>query len=239
MIDYQSEEHGSINKSPSRIGLMNVEKVGSFHSETMSLGDVNLDAEEPEYHEINIKEFPDKYGNTAPLGLLGFGMTTILLSFSNVSLFPVNSVIIGMAIFYGGIAQIISGVFEFKKGHSFTGTAFVSYGSFWLSLVGIWLLPDVLGVTAGEKNSIGIFLLFWGIFTLGMFFGTLKAHLTIKIIFSTLFLTFMFLAIGEFAQSHVVTKIGGGIGLLCGMTALYTGLAEIIDGEAGYSVIPL
>ncbi|OHS98404.1 hypothetical protein TRFO_35228 [Tritrichomonas foetus] len=206
----------------------------------MSLHDVNLDASDPpEEKELKIKEFPDKYGNTAPLGLLGFGMTTILLSFANVSLYPVNSAVIGMGIFYGGIAQFFSGIFEFKKGHSFTGTAFMSYGSFWLALVGIWTFPTIIKCEPADHKCVGIFLLFWGIFTFGMFFGTLKAHLTIKIIFGTLFLTFLLLSIGDFAQQPIVTKVGGGVGLLCGTTALYTGLAEVIDGELGYTLIPV
>lgn len=80
--------------------------------------------------------------NPGPLGLMGFGMTTILLNIHNAGFFPLTSVILSMDIFYGGIAQIIAGIFEYKKGNTFAATAFSSYGLFWLSLVGLLMLPD-------------------------------------------------------------------------------------------------
>lgn len=201
----------------------------------------NLDIEiHPSDQYVTIKEFPDKYANTSPLGLLGFGMTTIMLSFANVGLYNVNAMIIGMGFFYGGISQFAAGIFEIKKGHTFAGSAFVSYGAFWLSFVVILVGPSLLNCEAANNNALGIFLLFWGIFTGFMFVGTLKhGHITLKLIFFTLALTFLFLSIGEFAKSHVITKIGGGIGLICGAIAIYTGCAEIIDIEQGYSFMPI
>ena len=205
------------------------------------MNDVNLDPSEQidDIREIRVRSLPDQIGNTAPLGLLGFGMTTILLSFHNVSLFNNNSSIVGMGVFYGGLAQFISGIFEFKKGHTFTGTAFMSYGAFWWALVGTWVFPTILGVEAPDSKGMGTFLLFWAIFTACMFIGTLKAHLTIKLIFSTLFITLLLLAIGDYAENSVVTKVGGGVGLFCGVIAMYTGVAEVIDGELGYTLIPV
>ena len=196
------------------------------------------DQDDPEKPLI-IKSLPDKYANTAPLGLLGFGLTTIMLSFHNVTLFGNNLAIVGMAIFYGGLAQFIAGTFEFKKGHTFTGTAFCSYGSFWWCLVTIWCFPTAFGVPAPDKNAMGTFLLFWSIFTIGMFVGTLKGHLTIKLIFSTLAVTLLLLSIGEYTEVKGVTIAGGAVGLVCGAIAVYTGTAEVIDGELGYSFIPV
>lgn len=195
---------------------------------------------EKKLHEVKIEEFPDKYGNSSPLGLLGFGMTTILLSFANVSLYDPDSMIIGMAIFYGGIVQFTAGVFEFKKGHTFSGCAYISYGSFWLSYVIILIGPKIFGSKPADKNSVGVFLLFWCVFTAVMFIGTLKnAHITLKIVFFTLALTFLLLAIGSFASCGVVTKVGGGVGLFCGATSLYAALGDIVDGEQGFTFIPI
>src|SRR3970040_605348 len=92
----------------------------------------------------------EKLANPAPLGLLGFGMTTVLLNLHNAGVFPLGSMILGMGIFYGGIAQIIAGVMEWRKGNAFGTTAFVSYGFFWLSLVALLVLPE-LGLT--EKTT--------------------------------------------------------------------------------------
>lgn len=198
------------------------------------------DADEVKEKVITIKEIPDKYGNTSPLGLLGFGMTTLMLSFANVSLYNVNSMVIGMGIFYGGIAQFTAGIFEIKKGHTFAGSAFVSYGAFWLAFVTTLVGPNLFGCDAPDYKALGVFLLFWAIFTGFMFVGTLKhGHITLKLIFFTLAITFLLLSIGEFAKSHIVTKIGGGVGLLCGAIAVYTGCAEIIDGEQGYTFMPI
>lgn len=189
---------------------------------------------------VVIKEIPDKYGNTSPLGLLGFGMTTLMLSFANVGVYDTNSMVIGMGFFYGGIAQFVAGCFELKKGHTFAGSAFVSYGAFWLAFVTTLVAPNTLGVTPADAKSLGIFLLFWSVFTGFMFVGTLKhGHITLKLIFFTLALTFLLLSIGEFAENDVVHKVGGGLGLLCGGLAVYTGLAEIIDGEQGYTFMPI
>jgi len=89
----------------------------------------------------------NKYANPAPLGLMGFGMTTILLNIHNTGLFPLTSMVLAMGIFYGGIAQIIAGIMEFKKGNTFGLTAFVSYGSFWLTLVFILVFKNLPGVS--------------------------------------------------------------------------------------------
>lgn len=190
--------------------------------------------------EIKVEEFPDKYANTSPLGLLGFGMTTIILSFANVTLYNPNSVVIGMAIFYGGIAQFTSGVFEFKKGHTFSGCAFISYASFWFAYVMVLVGPKLLGCEPADKNAVGVFLLFWCVFTAVMFIGTLKhGHTTLKIVFFTLALTFLLLAIGSFASCKAVTIVGGGVGLFCGGVSLYAALGDIVDGEQGYTFMPI
>ena len=190
--------------------------------------------------ELEWDEFPDKYANTTPLGLISFGLTTVLLSLSNVNAYKMNSMIIGMGIFYGGMTQFVAGTFEIREGHTFGGVAFCSYGAFWLSFCTIICGSTFLGVEASNYKSTGTFLLFWCVFTIAMFIALLK-HGTIseKLIFGSLAITFLFLAIGEYAESKTVTRIGGGIGILCGLIAIYAGCATVINSDQGTNVLPL
>lgn len=127
-----------------------------------------------------------KLANPAPLGLMGFGMTTILLNLHNVGYFALDGIILAMGIFYGGIAQIFAGLLEYKKGNTFGLTAFTSYGSFWLTLVAILLMPK-LGLTdAPNAQFLGVYLGLWGVFTLFMFFGTLKGARVLQFVFFSL-----------------------------------------------------
>ena len=111
---------------------------------------------------------------------------------------------------------------------------------FWLSFYTIVCGPHIFGAVASVSKSTGVYLLFWCVFTGFMTFATLKhAHLTLKLIFLTLTLTFLLLSIAEFTESKTVTRVGGGLGLLCGGLALYTACAEVIDGEQGYTFMPI
>ncbi|MDQ9612507.1 acetate uptake transporter, partial [Serratia marcescens] len=114
---------------------------------------------------------------------MGFGMTTVLLNLHNAGFFPLNSAIISMGIFFGGLAQILAGLLEYKKGNTFGMTAFTAYGSFWLSLVGLLLLPRLGLAEATEAHVLGIYLALWGVFTLFMFFGTLGANRVLQFVF--------------------------------------------------------
>src|ERR1043165_8883735 len=111
----------------------------------------------------------DTTGNPAPLGLLGFGMTTVLLNFHNAGFYELNTMILAMGIFYGGIAQIIAGIMEWKKGNTFATTAFTSYGLFWLSLVGLILMTKFGWGTASNEKSMAAYLALWGLLTLVLF----------------------------------------------------------------------
>ena len=120
----------------------------------------------------------DTTANPAPLGLLGFGMTTILLNIHNAGFYELDSMIMGMGIFMGGVAQIFAGLQEWKKNNTFGATAFTAYGSFWLSLVALWLIPNTSFGAAykSSETAVGWYLLVWGIFTFFMFIGTLKLN---------------------------------------------------------------
>ena len=148
-----------------------------------------------------------KLANPAPLGLMGFGMTTILLNLHNVGYFALDGIILAMGIFYGGIAQIFAGLLEYKKGNTFGLTAFTSYGSFWLTLVAILLMPK-LGLTdAPNAQFLGVYLGLWGVFTLFMFFGTLKGARVLQFVFFSLTVLFALLAIGNIAGSYVLDGV--------------------------------
>lgn len=178
-----------------------------------------------------------KVANPGPLGLLGFGMTTILLNLHNSGLIPLSIVIIAMGFALGGLAQIIAGVLEFKNGNTFAGTAFVAYGTFWWSLVAIWTLAPA-GLEA-DKVSMGYYLVVWGLFTGFMFIGTLTHNRTTQIVFGSLTVLFFLLAAGDFTLIHEITVTAGVVGLFCGGAAFYSAVAQIVNGELGRSVFPL
>ena len=153
-----------------------------------------------------------KLANPAPLGLMGFGMTTILLNLANSGLFAFDVAILAMGIFYGGIAQIFAGLLEYKKGNTFGLTAFTSYGSFWLTLVAILLMPKMGLADAPNAHFLGMYLGLWGVFTLFMFFGTLKAARMLQFVFLSLTVLFALLAIGHLADNEGIVKVAGWVG---------------------------
>ena len=177
--------------------------------------------------------------NPAPLGLFGFAMTTILLNIHNAGLYPLNGMIMGMGVFYGGIAQIIAGILEWKKGNTFGGLAFTSYGSFWLTLVFLWCAP-ALGIgAASDPTAMGCYLALWGVFTFVLFLCTLKGAMTGRLVFGSLVILFGLLALANFTGSHEIHTIAGLEGILCGGFAFYEASALIINEKMGRKVLPL
>jgi succinate-acetate transporter protein len=180
-----------------------------------------------------------KLANPAPLGLMGFGMTTILLNLTNSGLFGFDITILSMGIFYGGIAQIFAGLLEYKKGNTFGLTAFTSYGAFWLSLVAIFLMPKMGLGDAANAHFLGAYLGLWGVFTLFMFIATLKGSRMQQFIFGSLTVLFALLSIGHFADSESIIHVAGWVGLVCGASAIYTAMGEVINEQFGRTVLPL
>lgn len=183
----------------------------------------------------------DRTANPAPLGLMGFGMTTILLNCHNAGFFPLDSMILAMGIFYGGLAQILAGIMEWKKGNTFAATAFTSYGMFWLTLVALITLPKTsLGIAApGKSFSMPAYLIAWGIFTAILFIGTLRLNRALQIVFGTLTILFFLLALGDATGMESITRLAGWEGLLCGASAVYAGLAQVLNEVYGKTVWPL
>ena len=204
----------------------------------------------------------EKTANPAPLGLLGFGMTTVLLNFvHNAQLGPIDAMILGMGIFYGGLAQVIAGIMEYKKGNTFGTTAFTSYGLFWLSFValnwlgvgssaelGIW--PFFGGTTPWvvSNEAFMAYFFMWGLFTLMMFFGTLRKNRALQFVFMSLTILFFLLAIKSALLAYTsttaadlgfFTRIIGFDGIVCGLSAFYLAIAEVLNETHGRTVLPI
>lgn len=182
----------------------------------------------------------DTTANPAPMGLLGFGMTTVLLNLHNAGLYELNSMIMGMGIFVGGIMQMIAGIQEWKKNNTFGATAFTAYGSFWITLVAIWILPRTFGTDLKpDEVSMGWFLLVWGVFTAFMFIGTLRLTRALQIVFGSLVILFLLLAVSDFTGIKTIRVIAGIEGIFCGLSAIYTCAAQILNEVYRKPILPL
>ena len=186
----------------------------------------------------------DKLANPAPLGLLGFGMTTVLLNMHNAGIYPLNAMILAMGLVYGGLAQVIAGAMEYKKGNTFGTLAFSSYGLFWWSLVILLLLPDitflnpVADITA-DSTSLAAYFFMWGMFTLLMFFGTLKSNRAVQFVFGSLTVLFFLLTAVRLTGNPELLLFTGIEGIICGASAIYTGIAEVLNEVYDRTVLPL
>jgi succinate-acetate transporter protein len=177
--------------------------------------------------------------NPAPLGLMGFGMTTVLLNIHNAGFFALGSMILAMGIFYGGIAQIIAGILEYRKGNTFGMTAFTSYGLFWISLVALLIMPKFIpGFEGPDDTAMGWYLFMWGLFTFMMFISTLKKPKALQFVFISLAILFWLLALGHFVNP-AFTTIAGYEGIICGLSAIYLAMAEVINETYGKIILPI
>jgi len=193
---------------------------------------------------------------------MGFGMTTVLLNFvHNAGLSPVDGMILGMGMFYGGLAQIIAGILEYRRGNTFGTTAFTSYGLFWLSFVALnWLgvrdvarsgvMPFLGGATPWivSQEAFAAYFFLWGLFTFVMFFGTLKANRALQFVFMSLAILFFLLAAKSALLAYtsitstdleLFTRIIGVEGIVCGFSAIYLALAEVLNEAHGKTVLPI
>lgn len=181
----------------------------------------------------------DTTSNPAPLGLCAFGMTTVLLNIHNIGFTELDSMILGMGIFFGGFAQILAGLMEFKKNNTFGTTAFTAYGIFWLTLVTLIILPKMGLVDAPSKTAMGMYLTVWGLFTAMLFIGTFRISRALQFVFGSLTVLFFLLAIGNFTGNIIFTQVAGIEGIICGHLAIYAGLAQVINELYGKEVFPL
>ncbi len=189
--------------------------------------------------DTKIVSLKENTANPAPLGLCAFGMTTVLLNFKNAGIIEMSPMILCMGIFYGGLAQVIAGIIEAKKNNTFGLTAFTSYGFFWLTLVGLILMPKWGWMPAPSNNSMIAFLTMWGIFTLLLFFGTFKLSKALQFVFGSLTILFFLLVAAHATGNEEIEKVAGYEGIICGASAIYTGVAQVLNEVSGKVVLPL
>ena len=188
--------------------------------------------------DVTLIQNKDTTANPAPLGLLGFGTTTVLLNLHNAGLIELGTMIMGMGICYGGIAQVIAGIMEWKKNNTFGTTAFTSYGLFWLSAVVLIWTPKSLAAPT-SATALAAYLAVWGLFTAVMFVGTLRLSRALQFVFGTLTILFFLLAYAKYVGSTGLTQLAGYEGIVCGLSAMYTGLAQVLNELYGRVVLPL
>ena len=190
----------------------------------------------------------EKLANPAPLGLLGFGLTTVLLNLHNAGLFGLDTMILAMGLAYGGLAQVIVGIMEFRKGNTFGTVAFTSYGLFWWSLVLLLVLPNNTifpGLSAPTETAMAAYFFMWGLFTFAMFFGTLKTNRALQFVFMSLAILFFLLVARELTGNMVlydfitVNTIVGVEGVICGLSAVYLAFAEVLNEAHKKTVLPI
>lgn len=166
-------------------------------------------------------------------------MTTVLLNFHNAGFFEINSMILAMGLFYGGLAQVIAGILEAKKNNTFGLTAFTSYGFFWLSLVGLIVMPKLGWMAAPSETAMAAYLAVWGLFTFLLFFGTLKLNRALQFVFASLTILFVLLALGDSTGNSGIKHLAGFEGIVCGGSAIYTGVAALLNELYGRTVLPV
>jgi uncharacterized protein len=176
------------------------------------------------------------FANPGPLGLAAFALTTFCLSLANAGIISSASAVLGLALFYGGIAQFTAGIWEFANKNTFGATAFCSFGAFWLSFW--YLLVSKSDVAAGSAG-VGYFLLAWGIFTLYMTIAAIKTNLGILAVFVFLTLTFFALAINAFSGNVGIGHVGGVLGLITAVLAWYVSFADVLSSTFKRTILPV
>lgn len=177
------------------------------------------------------------FADPAPLGLAAFALTTFVLSFANAGIVAgAGPAVLGLALFYGGLGQLIAGVWEFANKNTFGATAFCSYGGFWLAF---WYLVSTKGDVAAGGGGVGLFLIAFGIFTLYMTVASLKTNAALIAVFAALTLTFVALGIGAAGSSETITHIGGYLGIITALLAWYTSFAIVTNSTFRRVVLPL
>ena len=178
----------------------------------------------------------DDTANPAPLGLCAFGMTTILLSLHNAGLVALGSPILAMAIFYGGLAQVIAGLMEWKKNNTFGFVTFGSFGFFWISFATLLILPALDLSKAPGPTEIAAFLAVWGLFALGLFVCTLKMHKVLMITLFFVVILIVALVTAELTGIKEVLTLAGLLGIIAGGLAFYIGMGQVINDVYGRKV---
>jgi succinate-acetate transporter protein len=176
-----------------------------------------------------------------PLGLAAFALTTFVLSMVNAGLVSdkTEPIVFGLAFAYGGLAQLLAGMWEFRTGNTFGATAFTSYGAFWLSFAAFVTFFATKIPTADTGDAVGLYLIAWGIFTTYMFIASLRTTAAISLVFILLAATFIVLGIGDAGGNESITKLGGWIGIAAAVAAWYASFAGVTNSTFGRTVLPV
>jgi len=177
--------------------------------------------------------------DSAPFGWLAFGLTVLLLSLHNAGLYAMNSMVAGTALFLGGMGLVVAGIMESRKASVFGMTAFLVYGFFWLSLVAVLVLPVNGWAKSTGHSAMAVYVLVWGLVTVGMFFASLKTALPLQVFFGSLALMFLLLSMNDFTGKAVFQYGAGYVGILSGISALYAGFAGLLNDIYGRKVLPV
>ena len=179
--------------------------------------------------------------NPAPLGLAAFALTTFVLSMFNAGLVSAagEPVVLGLALAYGGVVQILAGMWEFRTGNTFGATAFASYGAFWLSFWAFVQFFESKVPKADAGHAVGLYLIAWGVFTAYMFVASLRTTAAISLVFVLLTATYIVLGIGNAGAHETIVKIGGWLGLATAVAAWYASFAEVTNATFGRTVFPV
>jgi succinate-acetate transporter protein len=182
------------------------------------------------------------FANPAPLGMIGFGLTTVILSLINAGVLPKGGepVVLPLAFAFGGLIQMMAGLMEFRTGNTFGTVAFLSYGAFWWWFALLVLLGGhgVLDLSLAG-STIAVTLIGWGVFTLCMWIATFRLSKALFLVFLTLWITFFLLGFGDLLSAPGLSRAGGWVGLVCGLLAMYTSFAIVVNSTFCKTVLPL
>jgi succinate-acetate transporter protein len=181
----------------------------------------------------------DTSANPAPLGLMGFGLTTILLNFHHAGWVALASPVLVLGLAAGGLAQLVAGAMEWRKKNTFGTVAFTAYGIFWLSLVALVLLPRFGVADANDRSGMAAYLFVWGLFSVALFVATLKMNRGVMLVFFALTILFFLLAFADATGSAALQRIAGYEGIACGLGAIYLGAAQIVNEVWGRTILPI
>jgi succinate-acetate transporter protein len=181
----------------------------------------------------------DTSANPAPLGMMGFGLTTILLNLQHAGLVAQGSPAAALGIACGGLAQLFAGVMEWRKRNTFGTVAFLAYGLFWLSLAALLLAPRFGLSDPADRSGMAAYLFVWGLFSVVLFVATLKMNRAVMVVFFALTILFFLLAVADATASPRIEWIAGCEGILCGLGAIYVGAAQVLNEVWGRTVLPL
>ncbi|RNF07740.1 GPR1/FUN34/yaaH family protein [Trypanosoma rangeli] len=192
-----------------------------------------------------VEDYRQKLGDPGAVGFIAYGITTVLFNLSNAGLFPMNTTTAGIVIAYGGFAQVLAGIMEFVRGNTFPCTIATTFGSFWIATALVWILPHKSNNTPDEylqeadEAFMGVFFLLWAVFTSVALASSLVQPRAIFFVFVMTLLFFVLQAVAFFSKNALMKRIAGFEGICCGLSALYCGLAMMLNDAHGKTLLPL